>query len=54
MAESNVQPPADGSGKRLRTYNKDAGGVSPGLHDQYVIATTERKVTGIYRAASFR
>ncbi len=54
MAESFVQLPADGAGKKLRTYNKDGAGASPGSHDQYVIPTTERKVTGIYRAASFR
>lgn len=49
MAESAIQLPADGSGKKLRTYDKGAPG-----HDQYVIPTTERNVTFRGSAATFR
>ena len=49
MAESFIQLPADSTGKKLRTYEKGTAG-----HDQYVIPTTERKLVGVYAAASFR
>lgn len=50
MGLSYVQLPVDGAGKKLRTYDYGAEG-----HLQYVIAQeSERKVNGVYAAASFR
>lgn len=48
MAESAIQLPPDGTGKKLRTYDKGAPG-----HDQYVIPTSERKVSFRGKFASF-
>lgn len=47
-AEGFVGLPADGTGKKLRTYDKGTAG-----HDQFVIPTTERTLTYRGRANSF-
>lgn len=49
MAQSNIQLQVDGSGKKIRTYDKGTPG-----HDQYVIPTTERLVSFSGRCSTFR
>lgn len=49
MPESFVQLPADGVGKKLRSYDKGVPG-----HDQYVIPTSEKLVSFAGRSSSFR
>ncbi len=49
MAESFVQLPPDGTGKKQRTYEKSTAG-----HDAYAIYGEEFRITGRYTATSFR
>jgi len=49
MAESFIQLPTDGVGKKLRSYDKVTNGM-----DQYVIPTTEKAITWTGSVATFR
>jgi hypothetical protein len=52
MADSYVQLPSDGSGKRMRTYKRGANANDP--HDPYVIPVPDRIISNFGTVASFR
>lgn len=50
MAESFIQLPGDGSGKKTRSRNRTVSGNS--IHEQYVIPVENRILSGVYHVAS--